>query len=336
MLAKPNLTKLLFRYDEELRNKMDELNRWEFEYIDDWSFDQDDGRLILSRRDGAQFICPAQIVGSHNTDRGAWMWAWANPTIKDTLKDDSRKVQEYGQQHGFKDLTKPMVKEYEDGARQFAALAAHLTDAWGVYRGMADPSKASWLSNALLPNDSSSDDEPEAPDVYFTVRDVVMRHRDGSEYPLDFRPDPVYGPDDGEEINDPEIARVVREYTAALAEWSKRCFDRDELVRRDEMPSEKFCDVARNERREIFERFCSPSRGRVLTKISYSSGDEPEDVVRMTRYRDGTVTAITKPGGSSDLMAYRLLLENGGYRIYRKYDLYSDGGRKSHISDQDL
>lgn len=69
MNDKPDLSKLLFRCEEVLRNKLDELNRWEFEfYIDEWSFDQSDGQLILTRQDGVQFAGPAQIVGTYSQD----------------------------------------------------------------------------------------------------------------------------------------------------------------------------------------------------------------------------------------------------------------------------
>lgn len=338
MSGQSDISKLLFRSEEELRNKMDELNRWEFEYLDEWSFDQGDGRLLLTREDGVKFICPAQIVGSHNEDLGTWMWAWANTSVADSLKADSLAVKRFGELHGFKELTKPVVEMYDRNALQHAALAAHLANAWGVYRGIAGPTKESWLWNALQPSDAEDDGEQSgSPVVYFTFRDVVMRHLDGTEESINFQPDPLYGTEKGELITDPEIARVVHDYTTAIADWAKRCFERDELVDRDEMDDEEASDAARKERREIFNRFCSPSRGRVMTRIAYGSDDLPEEVVRMTRYPDDTVTAVTKPPGSfTKHMAYRLTLENGGYRIYRKYVVYDDGSRDSELGDFDL
>lgn len=337
----PNLSKLLFHYDAELRNKMDELARWEIEYIDDWSLDQEEGRLFLTRNDGVKFICPAQIVGSHRPDEGEWMWAWANPSIVDSLKIDSFKVKEYGEEHGFEKCTNATVDEYEDGARQLAALAAHLSGAWGVYRGMADTSAGSWLMNALVPNEAESDEEEyesAAPDVYILLRDIVIEHPDSTSEKLEIHPDLVYSPDEGEPFEDPNVAGVVEEYTAAIAEWSRRCLERSDRARSGEIDRDEKKKTGIRERREIFETYCSTTRGRVMTKLSYGSDAAPEKVFRMIRYPDGTVSAITDSGRESFSAhtVYRLVPEGGQYRIFRKYPTYNDGSRNASIGDQDL
>lgn len=338
----PNLSKLLFHYDEELRNKMDELARWEIEYIDDWSLDQEEGRLILTRNDGVKFTCPAQIVGSHRPDEGEWMWAWANPSIVDSLKIDSLKVKEYGEKNGFEKCTNATADEYEDGARQLAALAAHLSGAWGVYRGMADPSAGSWLMNAMIPNNAEEDEdeeeyEPAPTDVYILLRDIVMERPDGTQVKLEFHPDLVFFAE-GEPFEDPDVARVVEDYTAAIAEWSRRCFERSDRARSGEIDRDEKKKTGVRERREIFETYCSTTCGRVMTKLTYGSDDVPEKVFRMIRYLDGTVSAITD-SGRDDFSAhtvYRLVPEDGQYRIFRKYQTYSDGSRNASIGDQDL
>ena len=260
----------------------------------------------------------------------------------ESLKKDALAVKKFGERHGFDDLTTPVVEMYDSDAWQHAALAAHLTWAWGIYVGMANPSKKSGLLDALLGDVGDREDdgaeESAAPDVYFAFRDLVLRRTDGSEEKLDFQPDPVYSPDDGHAVDDPEIARVVHDYTAAIAHWVKQRFEADEKVQRNEMTHIESTKLAQQERRAIFDRYCSPSRGYVMTRIAYGSDEAPEEVVQMKRYQDGTVTAITRVIGceSDDRTAYRLRKEDDRYRIYRKYPVYKDGSRKLAFASQDL
>jgi len=87
--------------------------------------------------------CPAQIVGSFDGADGSWLWAWANPSIADSLKRDSLRVRDYGQKRQIARLTSaewPCTDEWpctEAEAWRMAALACKLCEAQGVYRGPA-------------------------------------------------------------------------------------------------------------------------------------------------------------------------------------------------------
>ena len=47
----------------------------------DWQIDQDAGTIVFTTRRGLRVTSPAQIIGTHDSADGTWMWAWANPSI---------------------------------------------------------------------------------------------------------------------------------------------------------------------------------------------------------------------------------------------------------------
>ena len=102
-----------------------------------WSLDQSLGDLIFTFDSGVIATCPAQIVGSFVSDENTWLWAWANPSIADSLKRDSLRVRDYGQQQKIARLTTEEWSGTEEDAWAMAALACKLCNAQGVYRGPA-------------------------------------------------------------------------------------------------------------------------------------------------------------------------------------------------------
>lgn len=105
-----------------------------------WDLDQSRGDLIFTFSDGMIATCPAQIIGSFDTESGTWLWAWANPSIPDSLKRDSLRVREYGLQHNIRRLTAAEWLGTEADGWAMAALACKLCEAQGVYRGPAGAS----------------------------------------------------------------------------------------------------------------------------------------------------------------------------------------------------
>jgi hypothetical protein len=102
-----------------------------------WDLDQSVGDLVFTFSDGMIARCPAQIIGSFDSAAGSWMWAWANPSIEDSLKRASMRVREYGREHNIGRLTSEEWMGTEDDAWKMAALACKLCEAQGVYRGPA-------------------------------------------------------------------------------------------------------------------------------------------------------------------------------------------------------
>jgi hypothetical protein len=123
---------------EELRVKtMGHQAGWGFGKATRWSLDQSRGDLLFTFDDGVVATCPAQIVGSFDGTDGSWLWAWANPSIADSLKRDSLRVRDYGQQRQIVRLTSAEWSCSEAEAWRMAALACKLCEAQGVYRGPA-------------------------------------------------------------------------------------------------------------------------------------------------------------------------------------------------------
>lgn len=102
-----------------------------------WDVDQSKGNLVFTFEDGIIVTCPAQIIGSFNSSANSWLWAWANPTIDDTLKRDSLRVRSYGEERKIGRLTEQKWEGSEDDAWKMTALACKLCGSEGAYRGPA-------------------------------------------------------------------------------------------------------------------------------------------------------------------------------------------------------
>jgi hypothetical protein len=134
----PAFNTLLDTRMEELRVKIvGHQAGWGFGKANRWSLDQSWGDLLFTFDDGVVATCPAQIVGSFDATDGSWLWAWANPSIADSLKRDSLRVREYGEQRQIARLTTAEWPCTESEAWRMAALARKLCEAQGVYRGPA-------------------------------------------------------------------------------------------------------------------------------------------------------------------------------------------------------
>jgi hypothetical protein len=134
----PEFNALLDKSMEELRAKtMGHQAGWGFGKATRWGLDQSRGDLLFTFDDGLVAACPAQIVGSFDGADGSWLWGWANPSIADSLKRDSLRVREYGEQRQIARLTSAEWPGTEAEAWRMAALACKLCEAQGVYRGPA-------------------------------------------------------------------------------------------------------------------------------------------------------------------------------------------------------
>ena len=125
---------------EELRVKQSaHAGVWHLGGAERWDLDQEVGDLVFTFADGVVAHCPAQIIGSHNSQKGTWMWAWANPCVVDALATDSRRVRAYGEEHGIEELTVVKLACDEAKAWAYTAFACALCAAQGAYRGPAGP-----------------------------------------------------------------------------------------------------------------------------------------------------------------------------------------------------
>jgi hypothetical protein len=63
------------------QNLMIHRRSWQFGSETGFKFDTQTGLLAFTFNDGREVRCPAQAVGSLDTQAGFWAWAWANPSI---------------------------------------------------------------------------------------------------------------------------------------------------------------------------------------------------------------------------------------------------------------
>lgn len=114
-------------------------NIWHFGEEERWNLEQDAGYLVFSFTNGTVARCPAQIIGTFSANDKTWLWSWANPSIKEELTVDARKLQSYGREHNLRKLTTAKWSSKQSHAWAMAALACKLCGGQGVYRGPAGP-----------------------------------------------------------------------------------------------------------------------------------------------------------------------------------------------------
>ena len=96
-----------------------------------WRVDQDEGTITFTSPKGIIATAPVQIVGSYNTQDGTWLWGWDNSSLEAPLTEHARKVQSYGQEHGYEILTSPKLVCPEEQCWELAALACMLAEGAG-------------------------------------------------------------------------------------------------------------------------------------------------------------------------------------------------------------
>jgi len=109
---------------------------WHFGKEEEWQVDHERGELIL-KFPGRQVIAAAQLIGTYNTETGLWQWAWADPTLPQSIITHALRVKEYGEQQGIERLTSPEWLGAETDCWYMAALAFRLCGCHGAYRGPA-------------------------------------------------------------------------------------------------------------------------------------------------------------------------------------------------------
>ena len=120
-----------------------------------WDWYQETGKLIFSNNGVPTVEADIDFVGSLSTNSDTWMWAWANQSFLDGIKQRSREIRELGEANDYLPLASALwPAEQEDGWEMTAVMAKQL-GAIGAYRTPSDSgfvymviSKARWLNKA--------------------------------------------------------------------------------------------------------------------------------------------------------------------------------------------
>jgi len=134
--ANPDWRSLADRALEELRLKTEvHMGTWPL-LESDWSVDQDTGTIVFTT-DEVEAVAPVQIVGTYNSTDETWLWSWANSSIVPELQRDALRVQQGGSGFEFPWLAESKLSCTEEEAWELTAVACHLCEAQGAYRGPA-------------------------------------------------------------------------------------------------------------------------------------------------------------------------------------------------------
>jgi hypothetical protein len=121
------------------QNMMIHQQTWQFGSETGFKFDPQTGLLTFTFDGGREVRCPAQAVGSLDTQAGAWAWAWANPSIPEALRREVEAVKAHGELRGFAWLTQPSWPATTGQAWQMTAVAAKLCEHTGAFAMSSGP-----------------------------------------------------------------------------------------------------------------------------------------------------------------------------------------------------
>ena len=107
---------------------------WKLGDEERWDWDGDKGTLIFTFTDKI-VRTRAQLVGSYVNSRRSWLWAWANKTIPEDSKTDSKIVRNHMIQRRVTDFDHEELFVDEKDAWAFTSLACYLANAEGAYSG---------------------------------------------------------------------------------------------------------------------------------------------------------------------------------------------------------
>jgi hypothetical protein len=112
-----------------------EYRLWEWPRFD-WN--QETRQLVFSENGAHKVIADIQFVGSISTQSDTWLWAWANDSVDPSLSSSMRVVRDYGEKHGFDQLTSKKWHGHEVDGWEMTSIAVFLLNARGAYRTPGD------------------------------------------------------------------------------------------------------------------------------------------------------------------------------------------------------
>jgi hypothetical protein len=126
----------LTRSMEELKLKQQaNTAAWGLGSTDRWDADLDRGTIQFSGPQGLVVTAPVQVIGTFNSNDSTWLWGWEHPSVSESLSHAARLARDFGEQYGLDQYTLRKVRCSQDDAWQFTAVALHLSEATGSYRG---------------------------------------------------------------------------------------------------------------------------------------------------------------------------------------------------------
>ena len=99
-----------------------------------WHYDQETGLLEFFNGDTLKVRIQYQSVGTISRVSNTWLWAWANPSTLEHIKQKALEVRQFGKKQGFEPLTKAKWYADEVDGWEMTSIMAYLLQAKGAYR----------------------------------------------------------------------------------------------------------------------------------------------------------------------------------------------------------
>lgn len=115
---------------------------WGLGSTDRWDVDLEAGFIRFSNEDGFHATAPVQVVGTYVHEDGSWLWAWDNPSVDEHVIQAALLAREFGRLHDLSHFTTRKLFCSADDCWRFAAVALHLSQGSGAYRG---PTDTGWI-----------------------------------------------------------------------------------------------------------------------------------------------------------------------------------------------
>jgi len=103
-----------------------------------WDWDMGSQELVFSHAGQRRVIASVTFVGTHATDSGTWMWAWANDSLPEHVRAALGEVKSAGQECGFRRLVQGHWPADEDDGWAMTAYACEVLGGLGAYRTPSD------------------------------------------------------------------------------------------------------------------------------------------------------------------------------------------------------
>lgn len=126
-------------FEQQAREHLAELTRknqkeWGMGKATRWDADLEEGFITWSFNDKT-VRAPVQVIATYNPAAQDLMWGWDHPSVSEELGRHARILKKWGQDNRIDPLVTRQIQCTEADAWTYAAMAAKLADAHGVYRG---------------------------------------------------------------------------------------------------------------------------------------------------------------------------------------------------------
>lgn len=136
ILSEPDLTIARANNEMQLRTQA-AMDMWGLDTAA-WDVDLNTGTITFTNDEKEIVVtAPVQVIGTYDTENGTWLWGWNHPSVSASLGEYARRVRDFGKQYGREALTTRKITASMDDAWEFTALACHLSEGQGGYRGVS-------------------------------------------------------------------------------------------------------------------------------------------------------------------------------------------------------